>query len=122
LPDPEGGLIKIHSEVGSGMVKAVEAMASHRPYRPALGNDKVLEEIARNQGSLYDAGRDLQMQFAGAVGLRKNRLFCPKALPILLIGGTFDPARSYEPACRSKSQKSPASDGKAKAAGSRPVN
>ena len=66
------------------MVKAMEAMASHRPYRPALGIDKVLEEIARNQGSLYDAGRDLQMQFAGTVGLTKNRLPCRKALPILL--------------------------------------
>jgi len=32
----------------------VEAMASHRPYRPALGNDKALEEITRNRGKLYD--------------------------------------------------------------------
>ena len=28
----------------------VEAMASHRPYRPALGIDQALEEITRNQG------------------------------------------------------------------------
>jgi hypothetical protein len=84
LPDPEGGLIKIHSEVGSGMVKAMEAMAFRRPSRPALSIGKVLEEIARNPGSLYDAGRDLQMQFAGAARLRKNRLPCRKALPILL--------------------------------------
>jgi HD-GYP domain-containing protein (c-di-GMP phosphodiesterase class II) len=34
----------------------VEAMASHRPYRPALGIDKALEEIARNKGTLYDPG------------------------------------------------------------------
>lgn len=33
----------------------VEAMASHRPYRPALGMDKALEEISRNRGTLYDA-------------------------------------------------------------------
>jgi PAS domain S-box-containing protein/putative nucleotidyltransferase with HDIG domain len=33
----------------------VEAMASHRPYRPALGIDKALEEISRNRGILYDA-------------------------------------------------------------------
>ena len=33
----------------------VEAMASHRPYRPALGIDTALEEIARNSGILYDA-------------------------------------------------------------------
>ena len=32
----------------------VVTMASHRPYRPALGIDKALEETARNQGTLYD--------------------------------------------------------------------
>ncbi|GAF81991.1 unnamed protein product, partial [marine sediment metagenome] len=32
----------------------VEAMASHRPYRPALGIDKALEEIVQNKGKLYD--------------------------------------------------------------------
>jgi len=32
----------------------VEAMASHRPYRPALGIDKALEEISQSGGILYD--------------------------------------------------------------------
>jgi len=32
----------------------VEAMVSHRPYRPALGLDKALEEITGNKGKLYD--------------------------------------------------------------------
>ncbi|EMS78971.1 HD-GYP domain-containing protein [Desulfotignum phosphitoxidans] len=32
----------------------VEAMSSHRPYRPALGLEIALEEISRNQGVLYD--------------------------------------------------------------------
>ena len=32
----------------------VEAMASHRPYRPALGIDKALDEISRNRGVLFD--------------------------------------------------------------------
>ncbi|MDD8016054.1 MAG: PAS domain S-box protein [Acidobacteriota bacterium] len=32
----------------------VEAMASHRPYREALGIEAALEEIRRNRGSLYD--------------------------------------------------------------------
>jgi PAS domain S-box-containing protein/putative nucleotidyltransferase with HDIG domain len=32
----------------------VEGMASHRPYRPALGIEAGLEEIAKNQGILYD--------------------------------------------------------------------
>ncbi len=33
----------------------VEAMASHRPYRPALGIDAALEEIKGQQGKLYDS-------------------------------------------------------------------
>jgi PAS domain S-box-containing protein len=32
----------------------VEAIASHRPYRPAQGIDKALEEISKNKGILYD--------------------------------------------------------------------
>ena len=32
----------------------VEAIASHRPYRPALGLDKAMAEISRHQGVLYD--------------------------------------------------------------------
>jgi len=32
----------------------IEAMASHRPYRAALGLDMALEEITRNRGKLYD--------------------------------------------------------------------
>ncbi len=32
----------------------VEAMSSHRPYRPALGINKALEEIEKNKGTLYD--------------------------------------------------------------------
>jgi PAS domain S-box-containing protein len=32
----------------------VEAMSSHRPYRPALSLDEALDEIAKNSGVLYD--------------------------------------------------------------------
>ncbi len=32
----------------------VEAMASHRPYRPALGVRKAMEEIKQGRGKLYD--------------------------------------------------------------------
>jgi putative nucleotidyltransferase with HDIG domain len=32
----------------------VEAMASHRPYRPAVGIKQALEEIVRHKGTLYD--------------------------------------------------------------------
>jgi len=34
----------------------LEAMSSHRPYRPSLGINKALEEISENRGVLYDAG------------------------------------------------------------------
>jgi PAS domain S-box-containing protein len=33
----------------------VEAMASHRPYRPALGIDAALKELENNKGTHYDA-------------------------------------------------------------------
>ena len=33
----------------------VEAMASHRPYRPSLGIDAALNEIEKNRGILYDS-------------------------------------------------------------------
>lgn len=37
-----------------GVADVVEAMASHRPYRPALGIDLALDEIEKNRGILYD--------------------------------------------------------------------
>ena len=36
------------------LADVVEAMASHRPYRPALGLDEALGEITKNKGKLYD--------------------------------------------------------------------
>jgi putative nucleotidyltransferase with HDIG domain len=38
-----------------GVADVVEAMASHRPYRPSVGVDKALEEIVQGRGRLYDA-------------------------------------------------------------------
>jgi len=37
-----------------GVADVVEAMSSHRPYRPALGVTKTLEEISEKSGILYD--------------------------------------------------------------------
>ncbi len=37
-----------------GVADVVEAMASHRPYRAALGVDVALEEISKNRGRFYD--------------------------------------------------------------------
>ena len=36
------------------MADVVEAMASHRPYRPALGIEAALAEIVEKRGTLYD--------------------------------------------------------------------
>ena len=33
----------------------VEAMSSHRPYRPALGPERAIDEIRQKRGILYDA-------------------------------------------------------------------
>jgi len=37
-----------------GVADVVEAMSSHRPYRPAFGIDKALDEIIVNASKLYD--------------------------------------------------------------------
>jgi putative two-component system response regulator len=38
-----------------GVADVVEAMATHRPYRPALGIDAAMHELALNRGILYDS-------------------------------------------------------------------
>jgi HD-GYP domain-containing protein (c-di-GMP phosphodiesterase class II) len=37
-----------------GVADVLEAMCSHRPYRPSLGLDETLDELTRNKGILYD--------------------------------------------------------------------
>jgi len=39
-----------------GVADVVEAMSSHRPYRPGLGMAAALDEIARHRGTYYDTG------------------------------------------------------------------
>lgn len=39
-----------------GVADFVEALSSHRPYRPALGTAKALEELSQNKGLFYDPG------------------------------------------------------------------
>ena len=48
-----GEQLLIESRILS-VADVVESMASHRPYRPALGLDAALEEINKNKGILYD--------------------------------------------------------------------
>ncbi len=49
-----GDQMRIESKILC-VADVIEAMASYRPYRPALGISKALEEIARNKGVLYDS-------------------------------------------------------------------
>lgn len=37
-----------------GLADVIEAISSHRPYRPALGMGIALQEISKNRGVLYD--------------------------------------------------------------------
>lgn len=48
-----GAAIRLESRI-LGVADAVEAMASHRPYRPALGIDAALAEIRAQSGTHYD--------------------------------------------------------------------
>ena len=48
-----GNEVLIESRI-VGTADVVETMASHRPYRPAMGLDKALAEVSGNMGRLYD--------------------------------------------------------------------
>jgi HD-GYP domain-containing protein (c-di-GMP phosphodiesterase class II) len=50
----------------------IESMVSHRPYRPALGKEKALNEIMKNKGILYDpavADACLKLSYNGGFNL-----------------------------------------------------
>jgi putative nucleotidyltransferase with HDIG domain len=49
----KGNRISIEAKI-IGMADVIEAISSHRPYRPALGLDVALDEINKNKGILYD--------------------------------------------------------------------
>ena len=49
----KGNRISIEAKI-IGMADVIEAISSHRPYRPALGLDFALDEINKNKGILYD--------------------------------------------------------------------
>jgi PAS domain S-box-containing protein len=49
----KGDEIVIESQI-LAVADVVEAMASHRPYRPTLGIEAALEEITKNKGILYN--------------------------------------------------------------------
>lgn len=45
--------IRIEAKI-IGVADVIEAMSSHRPYRPSLGINKAFSEIMQNSGVLYD--------------------------------------------------------------------
>jgi len=49
----KGNRISLEAKI-IGMADVIEAISSHRPYRPALGLDVALDEINKNKGILYD--------------------------------------------------------------------
>jgi PAS domain S-box-containing protein/putative nucleotidyltransferase with HDIG domain len=49
----KGNEIRLEARIVA-VADVVEAMASHRPYRPGLGIDKALDEIMENRGKFYD--------------------------------------------------------------------
>jgi PAS domain S-box-containing protein len=50
----QGEEIRLEARI-LAVADVVEAMASHRPYRPALGIEAALQEIRDNKGTKYDA-------------------------------------------------------------------
>ena len=48
-----GGDILLEARI-LGVADVVEAISSHRPYRPSLGIDQALAELSQNKGILYD--------------------------------------------------------------------
>ncbi|MHB8279929.1 MAG: PAS domain S-box protein [Candidatus Humimicrobiaceae bacterium] len=50
----KGDKIMVEAKILS-VADVVEAISSHRPYRPALGMDKAFEEIQKYKGVLYDS-------------------------------------------------------------------
>lgn len=49
----KGNEMKVESKI-MAIADVIEAMTSHRPYRPGLGLDIALEEIESNSGKTYD--------------------------------------------------------------------
>lgn len=49
----KGDEIMLESKI-LAVADVVEAMAAHRPYRPAPGIEQALKEINKNKGKLYD--------------------------------------------------------------------
>ena len=92
-----------------GVADVVEAMCSHRPYRPALGIERALEEISNKRGILYDPEvvdsclliyEETPAALLGEVSLITRRPVEPlENLPPRVV----KPARNYRPKKRQRS-------------------
>ena len=71
-----GAQVRLESKI-IAIADVMEAMASHRPYRAALGVDKAMEELAADQGRLFDTTVSLPLQPALA---DDERATCLEAL------------------------------------------
>jgi len=49
----KGGEILLEARI-LAVADVIEAMSSHRPYRPALGIEAALEEVRKNKGNFFD--------------------------------------------------------------------
>jgi HD-GYP domain-containing protein (c-di-GMP phosphodiesterase class II) len=49
----KGNEILMESQI-LAVADVIEAMASHRPYRPSLGIEAALKEIEKNKGIIFD--------------------------------------------------------------------
>lgn len=59
--------------------RKLKTMSSHRPYRPAQGIDKALEEITQNKGLFYDTN---VVEICVKLFQEKNFRFDEKTAPI----------------------------------------
>jgi PAS domain S-box-containing protein/putative nucleotidyltransferase with HDIG domain len=71
----KGKHILIEAKIIS-LADVIEAMSSHRPYRPALGLDAAVDEINKNKGILYDA--DIVEAFLKVIEKDESFIFSPK--------------------------------------------
>ena len=71
----------------------IDAMASHRPYRPALGVDIAMEEIVKHKGKLYDSNVvDACVRVYKAEGEKaflQTRILCPRRSPLQCLKYRF---------------------------------
>jgi putative nucleotidyltransferase with HDIG domain len=72
-----------------GVADVVEAMSSHRPYRPALGLGSALAEITKNRGVLYDPRvvdaclrllENNETAFEGIMAVAASREYAPETV------------------------------------------